>query len=301
MKAVFISLAFPGVSQVGEHGAQLGLWEFVKLEGQRVAIPPADLYVLGAWHGAYSQVLTALAGERVGICWTSSAAEMELNAPIEFVYLKQALDNPRIAFVWFGDPGLAAAYPEKGFWHPYPLEFVPQPPADKRQILTLCCPDKPSKNIYAQLLAVAILQQGEPHLVLHTNIPDLRGLEGHLNVVQHGWLPRMEYDQLLASARLNLAASFSETCCYQAAESVLLGTPCLLSPAVPWAPKGTMVPSLTAELLDAAYLARHMDMLLEVPHQVLEEQREALERYAGSFHREEWQRLCLDVPRAQHL
>ena len=295
MKAAFITMPFPGVRRVGEEGAKLGLWELVLLEGGRVAIPPADLYILGAYHPVYqAQILGALAGQRVGVCWTSSAAEMELNAPVEFDYLQKVLADPRIAFVWFGDPGLAQVFDQKAWYYPYPLDFRPQPPADKRDVLTLFCPDKPSKNIFTQLLAVAIIQQKRPELVLHTNVGDLRGLEKRLNVVQHPWLPRPEYDQLLAAARLNLAVSHAETMCYQAAEAVMLGTPSLMSPAVPWAP-------LTCPPNDATIMGDPTLLWLDYPEEFLQEQRQALARYAAGFDPQEWQGFCLDRPVPQPL
>lgn len=301
MKNVFVTMPFPGVRRVGEEGAKLGLWELLVLEGGRVPIPPADLYVLGSWHLQYVHVLSALPTRaRVGVCWTSSAAEMELNAWVERDYLAGLLQDPRISFIWFGDPGLAQVYPEKGFAYTYPLQFNPQPPQPKADILTLLCPDKPSKNIFAQLLAVSIIQKHRPELVLHTNIQDLRGLGDRLKVVQHGWLPRPEYHALLASARLNLAASFSETMCYQGAEAVMLGTPCLLSDAVPWTGSPADNP-FTSTLLDAEQLAEDILMHLQGTEYVLEQQLENVRLYSSNFHREEWESLCLDAAQRQHL
>ena len=186
---------------------------------------------------------------------------------------------------------MAALYPKKGFHHPYPLSYAPQVPQPKEPIITLMCPDKPSKNVFNQLIAVALVQRERPELVLHTNIQDLRGLERQLKVVQHPWLPRPEYHQLLASAQVNLAASLAETFSYQAAESLLLGTPCILTQAVPW------FSGYDAHGWDAHSLSIVLQQALEPGSGLLRKQQDALEHYTKGFNPAELLRLCaVDSP-----
>lgn len=233
MNVVFLCPGFPGVARVGEEGQKVGWWQFIRLDDEPVALPMADVYILGAWHPYYERLLELLPPRAaVGVCWTSSLGEMELNAPVEREYLEWVLTHRRIGFVWFGDPSLAKLYPERGFHHCYPILYAPQEPqAHKQDIITLFCPDKPGKNILNQLAAVQMLQQEQPELVLHTNVrQDWPGLR----LVRHGWLPRPEYEALLASARVNLAVTWSETFAYQVAEAVLLGTPSVVGPATSW-------------------------------------------------------------------
>lgn len=238
MRVVALSVPFPGVSRVLKESEKVGMLKFCPIGGDRVAIPPADVYILGAYHPFYDQLLPHLDG-KIGVLWTSSAGEMQLE-PVEQDYLHRLLVDPRIDFIWFGDPGLAAVFKDKGFYSPYPMSLdVQRPDVPKQDIVTLFCPTTAKKNILTQILAVALVQR-EVDVTLHVNFgidPALKAATG-LRVVEHGWLERGEYVRLLASSRANLAVSLAETFCYAAAESVLMGTPCVLSSAIPWAPMG---------------------------------------------------------------
>ena len=220
------------------------------LSGERVSIPPADVYLLAAWHSVYSQLL-GLNG-KIGVLWTSSVGEMDLE-PVEQVYLMQIIRDPRISFIWFGDANLAEVYPEKGFYAPYPLEVdgVSLPEVEKSDIATLFCPAGPKKNLLNQILAMKIVQR-EMKLTLHTNVEgyDLYLGERELDCVRHSWLPTEEYKHLLASAKVNLACSWCETFNYNVAEAALLGTTSVVSPTVPL--PGTKVDNPNSPLQIAA-------------------------------------------------
>jgi len=234
MKIVGIAAPFPGAKRPLEEGAKLGLWEFILVGGKdREFFPDADIYILAAWHPVYREFMGLGAGSKLGVLWTSSGGEMDLE-PIEQEYLWELNRDPRISFIWFGDPALAQVYPEKGFHLPYPLavDGVIAPNVDKRDIVTLFCPTGPKKNIFNQLLAMKMIQR-ERKMVLHTNIYGYDKILKEVDHVRHGWLPDEDYQRLLASARVNLACSWCETFNYNAGEAGLLGTVSVISKTIP--------------------------------------------------------------------
>ena len=232
---VALTLPFPGVSRVFEEAQKLNMLKLVVVDGE-IALPPARVYILGAWAPIYSVLLSYLpADSKVGILWTSSCGELSLE-PIEQDYLSQIDINPRIKFIWFGDPSLAQVYSEKGFYAPYPLKTdVEVPHVEKQNIVTLFCPPTLKKNILVQLVAITLLQRTY-NIILHTNVPiDPRFAERiGLKFTVHPWMQREEYDKLIASSKLNFAVSLAETLNYQSAEAALLGTASVVSHSIPW-------------------------------------------------------------------
>ena len=228
-----MSVPFPGAKRPLEEGKKLNMWEFVLIEGPRVSIPSADIYILAAWHPAYQDLLGLSTESKVGVMWSSSVGEMDFE-PVEQEYLRKIREDPRISFIWFGDPSLAKIYPEKGFYAPYPMDVdgVVDPHVEKKDIVTLFCPTGPKKNILNQLLAMRLVQK-EKGLTLHTNIQGYDSILKELDCVRHGWLPQVEYYELIASARLNLACSWCETFNYNVAEAALLGTMSVVSETIP--------------------------------------------------------------------
>ena len=228
-----LSVPFPGAKRPFEEGAKLHMWEFVLIGGSRVAIPPADVYILAAWHSAYELLLGLSTESKVGVMWTSSGGEMDFE-PIEQEYLARIKEDPRISFIWFGDPALAQLYPEKGFYAPYPFDVnkVVDPHVEKKDIATLFCPTGPKKNILNQLLAMKLVQR-ERKLTLHTNVHGYEVILRDLDCVRHEWLPDVEYRSLLACARVNLACSWCETFNYNVAEAATLGTVSVTSETIP--------------------------------------------------------------------
>lgn len=234
----FVTAQFPGVLKVGIEGEKLGLWNLVELGGaDRIAIPSSSCYILGAWQpGAYDQLLKVLEGSKIGICWCSSVGEMQFE-PIEQEYLASIIANPEIDFVWFGDKSLGEVW-KKGFYAPYGMklpdeEYIPRP---KQNIVTFFCPATTKKNILNQLVAIALLQRTNS-AILHTNVPVDTAFAASIKLkyVQHGWLPQEQYQELIASSKLNFAVSWAETYSFQAAEALMLGTLSVLSHTIPWA------------------------------------------------------------------
>ena len=223
---------------------KLGLWTFIRLGG-RTSIADADLYILGAWTPAYNSLLEDLhqAGKRIGVLWTSSSGEIGFEG-VEADYLAGILRDPRISFVWFGHKPLALAFPQKGWYAPYPFAIPDplEPPAERHSYMTLFCPEGPKKNTLNQLLAALLVQRQFPSLSLETNVavpPLLR--EAGLLFKQHGWLKPDAYREMIRHSRLNFACSWAETLHYQSLEAaVYYGVPSIGSPAIPWLPDEAM-------------------------------------------------------------
>lgn len=238
MTTVAISAPFPGVSRVLEEGEKLGLWRFIRLgDDPEVRLPEADCFLLGAWHPDYPELVKLLPpGARVGVLWTSSMGEMGFE-PSEIAALSGLLNNPKVEFIWCGDPAVGALRPPKTFYAPYPLVVEDHRRRDlpKRDAMTLFCPATLKKNLHNQVLAAALVQR-ESGLVLYTNVPLDNNLVEMLQirVVRYSWLPRGQYHEVLQAAKLNFAVSFAETLNYQCAESVMLGTPSVVSPTIPF-------------------------------------------------------------------
>lgn len=275
MSIVALSANFPGVMAVLEHGERLGLWHLVRLGGSRLEIPPADVYLLGAFHPAYVDLLPALRG-RVGILWTSSGGEMGLE-PVEQEYLTAIVNDARIDFVWFGDECLAAVV-EKGFYAPYPVLYQEGPPVEKTETMTLLGPATAKKNHLNQFLAAALVQRARP-LLLHTNVPaPVLPLPG-LQAVNHAWLDPAEYTKLIAQSQVNLCVSWAETFSYQVAETAMAGTPSVVSPAVFWAPWAYQV----ANPNDPFQIVDKILQVLDNPDEAVAAFRRALREYAAAL------------------
>lgn len=235
-----ISAPFPGVTQVLRHGRDLGLWDLTVLGDGEVGVRDADLYLLGAWHPIYEEVLHALSANRKSkfvVLWTSSAGEVGLE-PVELEFLRGILADERIARVWFGHRPLAQAFSEKGFYAPYPVRLPsaePAPALEEERTMTLFCPPTLKKNLFSNQVAASLLAQ-RGGLVLETNCPVPEVLARRLPHRQYDWLPEERYRPLLAASRLNLCASWCETLNYQSLEAAFLGVPNVGSRAIPWLP-----------------------------------------------------------------
>jgi len=256
-ETVFLSVPFPGAKRPGEEGAKLGLWDFVLLDGPRIIIPEARTYIIAAWHPAYQPLLGLSTGSKLGVLWSSSGGEMDME-PIEQEYLTRLLDDPRISFIWFGDPALAQVYPEKGFYAPYPFDVdkVNLPNVEKKDIAMLFCPTGPKKNILNQLLAMRLVQR-KRKLTLYTNVQGYDVILRDLDCVRHEWLPDVEYRSLLASARVNLACSWCETFNYNVAEAGLLGTVSVTSSTIPLSGLAVKYPNSPVMIAEKILVGSH--------------------------------------------
>ena len=259
-------MPFPGVRRALQEGAHLGLWRHIELDKPQ-QIPLNDIMLLGAWHPQYEQLLVARK-PRWGVLWTSSPGEMDMAGAeigqrgVEVEYLHRILQDPRISFIWFGDPALAQMFPDKGFYAPYPLHIPPSAPREEPQppgYATLFCPNTLKKNTFSQLLAAQILHD-QMGLSLETNIPISWLIS--LPAQVHGWLPDREYQRVLGGSRLNLCCSWAETFSFQAAEAALLGVPSLGTRTIPWLPEW----AICDEPNSPTAIAAQARDILERPH-----------------------------------
>jgi len=181
---------------------------------------------------------------------------------VECHQLQWILREPRINWVWFGDPALARLFPEKGFYAPYPLHIPPSAAREEPQrpgYATLFCPATLKKNLLNQQMpAQLIYQQLGPTLQTNCPIPPLLTLPAQV----HSWLPDREYQRVLGGSRLNLACSWAETFSYQAAEAALLGVPSLGTRTIPWLPEW----AICDEPNSPTAIAAQARDILERPH-----------------------------------
>ena len=268
---VALSAPFPGVSRVFEEGEKLGLWTFHLVE-RETDIPPADTYILGAWSPAYDAMLSRLSG-KVGVLWTSSAGEMDLE-PVEIEMLRHVLRDPRIDFIWFGDQSLGKMW-DKGFYCPYPLDYRPEPSCDPQRVISLWAPGTLKKNLLNQLLAVSAFQGEGNSVKLYTNVSldPIRRLGITLDAVEFGWLDRKRYHEILRRSLVNLSTSWAETFSYQMAEATMLGVPTVSSSAIRWG-RGEVMPN------DPEDITREISLSIRDRSARVEYLREALDRYS---------------------
>lgn len=242
MRILGVTAPYPGVRRVFEEGEKVGLMDvWVVGEGPKGIGWEQEVIILGSWNSDYASIVDTLKKEKkIGVLWTSSMGEVGLEGA-ELQLLWEVVNNKDISFIWFGDRSLGRLF-DKGFYAPYPLDYKLSPIQPKQNIVTLFCPPTLKKNIYNQLVAIKFLQEREKELILHTNIPLDKSLIEFLGLrcVVHPWMQRRQYDELLASSRLNFAVSFAETFNYQCAEAIMLGTPCIVSSTVRLITSGTV-------------------------------------------------------------
>ena len=180
--------------------------------------------------------------------------------PVEVKYLTDLLLDPRVKFIWFGDASLGKVH-EKGFYAPYPLSpDLEIPRVEKRDAIALFNPGGLKKNNLNQLLAVKLFQRNNPGWLLETNLGAYQGQMDLLGVKYqlHPWLPRDQYQRLLASCRVNLAVSWAETLNYQVAEAGLLEVSSVVSRTVPLPGFRVHDPNSPIEIADRLFYAiRH--------------------------------------------
>lgn len=228
----------PGVSKVLRELSRVGISNFTPLENLNIAeANKYDVCIFGAWVPTYSVILPQIT-THIWSLWTSPLLQMELGG-VEWAFLHQILFNDKVEKVWFGDRGLESIFPEKGFHMPYPVStesFMNLPEEkEKKDIGMLTALSNPQKNVMTQLAAVKLVQNNKPE-TLHVNglPPIYKSFADRigLSYIDHGFLPEDEYDRLLRGLKVQSHIFLSESFSYATMESVLLGTPCVVSPCV---------------------------------------------------------------------
>jgi hypothetical protein len=244
MKVAAISVGYPGVSSVFENMQDVGLCEFIRLGNSQETIIPndADLYLLGAWHDVYSSIITQIRSHckgKIGVLVTSSAGQMESTAnQIEIVQLNklfEMLTRREIDYIFFGSYELFEYYKDidgvKRFPYPFAYDKIIKNKSEikLKNDVGLFCPSHFRKNEYNQSYGFQMARKTIPELTLHTNT----GLEKTNKwMLNYSWMPRDEFLKFVSKMRCNLHISFTESFCYFFAESLALGSPCLISQTI---------------------------------------------------------------------
>lgn len=256
---------YPGVLEWFRHGNEVGLWDLVVVgEGPVALRDDADVYLFGAWHPAYEDVVKALkaAGKYVAVGWSSSPGEMDL-APVEFEHLVRLLRGdlkPIVDEVLCLHAGLAEAL---GVGHlPAPVAVPDVRALPSCGDIGLFAPETAKKNAFAQVMAAKIVQR-EWHAALRTNMAGHARLARSLgvNTILEPWLPRNEHLARLGRLEVALAAGFAESWCYGAVDALSQGVPVVHGPSMGWLPQCWRVedvndPARVAQAIDAALAGR---------------------------------------------
>jgi hypothetical protein len=122
---------------------------------------------------------------------------------------------------------------------------------------------RPMKNQLLQAVAaIEYANQHDRELFFHINggrceqggesvLKNLRALfhnTGHF-LIEHPWLPRHKFLEILAEMDFALAVSFSETFCITAADAVSTNTPLVCSGEIPWASDFSVVPTTSVQAI----------------------------------------------------
>lgn len=266
MKVCAVTVSYPGVLEWLRHGHEEGLWDLVVLDQPNQGIPTDCEYVIfGGLHAGYAAIMreSKRIGVKVAVAWASSPAEME-QAPIE---LKLIHDYKASGLVdaWLTlNPGLAEHFPN-GRHLAAPIHLEPQPREQPRHGIGFYAPATLKKNAWTQFYAVKAVQAVAHEAVLYTNLEALGGVlqEIGVNHVVEPWAERSKHLERLASRRMALCASWSESWCYGAVDAMMMGTPVVASPALPWVPANWRVENPNDPLEIAACIRD----LYEVPPQ----------------------------------
>ena len=263
------------------------MWEHIYVEelDDIEKIQNYEVCIVGAWVPPYNLLVPRLK-PRVWWLITSPLLQMELGG-VEWPFLHQILSNDKVEKVWFGDKGLEKVFPEKGIHLPYPVHLetflnYPRPLCEtKKDIGLFTALSNPQKNIMVQLAAIKLVQN-ETTVELHVNgLPPLyRSFADKIGLkyVDHGWLQPQDYLSLLSKLRVQTHVFLSESFSYATLESMMLGTPCIVSPCV-------------SRIIDAGIVVSSVDEPSEIAECVLD---------LLSMHAEDY-RVCCETQRKRAL
>ena len=259
---------YPGASRVLRDLAGIGLATFCYLEDLK-AVPSASIVVFAAWHPSYNALMSKIDAKKF-VCWTSPALQTELNDP-EIEFLSYVIRHEEISGIWFGDDHLAKTFNERGFYLPYPIDISQiyqyktenQP---KKDVGLFSALQNKQKNVLTQFVAFKMLQQKYADVILHTNrlSPTQRTFATILGIkfAEHGYLPDKEFFTLVQSVKGQSHVFLSESFSYATMESIILGTPCLMSVKVA-KNMGIDEPELTVkDVDDSDEIAEKLEQLL---------------------------------------
>lgn len=217
-----------------------------------------NIVFFGSWYEAYLPFIRYAknSGKKVGILWTSSPSETELQLA-EIPYIQKVLtllQRGEIDYIWFLNKDYATIYSDsKGvFYAPPPLpERKKRENIPENKTISIFLPNTLKKNIYAQYLAATYAQKIDNNIKIQSNCINA----GNVNNV--GWLSPEQYEKALNETCLGLHVSHAESFGYGAYEYFARGIPCLISPTV-------------ANHMDFDFDVEILDMVVRNPDSVLE-------------------------------
>jgi hypothetical protein len=232
--------AFPGVSRLFDETIAVVGGEHIFLKDLH-KITKGDTTIFGAWSPSYAIALRRVKGKKI-IHWASPLLQTEL-AGVESEYLNTILNllNKNIIHgLWVIDKNNYEVLKREGvFYTPAPfsverLKEYRMKDKDKEGV-NLFTIFHPRKNVLTQLAGATLAQEENAFMLFTNGMPSMYQQFANsigLNFYDWGFLPQTDYFSWLASSRLLLQTTLSESFCYVAAESLGLGVPVLMSPVV---------------------------------------------------------------------
>jgi glycosyltransferase involved in cell wall biosynthesis len=269
-----------------------GEWAAFGQDERPRAVLDADLLVLSSWHQIYEPILSTREAPTVPR-WHSSLLQSELSQEAwKIGRLAELLDGGGVPALAVNDESFVAALGREAVVHlPDVLDLREYEDIRPRELagvnVSLFGVGHSRKNVFVQSAAFMLAheQAGRSSWTLHLNGQAdldptyLTWLEvARVPYVDHGWLERRDYLELLASMDAGLHVSLSESYCYCVADYVGLGVPVVTSPTVSCADAGPLV---VARPHDAYEVADRLTRALQHP-EVVEQTRRSLEERAQS-------------------
>ena len=233
---------FPGISRLFDETIAVVGGEHIYLSDLH-RITKADTAIFGAWSPSYATAIRRCKAKKKIISWASPLLQTEL-AGVESEYLNtilQLLDKGIIQGLWLIDEGNYKVFKDRegGFYTPTPfsverLKGYRMKEKDKEGV-NLFTIFHPRKNVMVQLAGAKLAQEEHAFMLFTNGMPPMYQQFANsigLNFYDWGFLPQTDYFSWLASSRLLLQATLSESFCYVAAEALGLGVPVLMSPVV---------------------------------------------------------------------
>jgi hypothetical protein len=273
-----------------------GAWATIEEGRIPATVLECELLLLSGWDARYESILARRSGATVAR-WHSSLLQTELSAELwKIVRLIELLDEQAIAAIAASDLALVDALKREGaVWLPEVLdehEYADVRPAPLAGTnVSLFGDAHHRKSLLAQAVAFDRARQaaGSDAWMLHLNgqtarIPELAGWLALTGVpyVDHGFLDRSAYLELVSGMSAGLAASLSESYGYVVADHLLLGVPVVTSQAVLSADAG---PLRIGDACDPSEIAAGLGRALEQPQLVEHGRRTLLERAAENEQR----------------
>lgn len=205
------------------------------------------MVVFGAWIPSYKKMIDRVkerTGAKVVVSWFSNFAQMEFttNELPAFAEVRELIASGKVDELWMSakdDANALSKTDPKIKFYPCPLKLrdIPSMRKAKEGVtrISLFCTPGPRKNLANQLIACSMVLGAEVHLNGASKFPEILSLikSLKLNVIDHGWMDRKEYEEVLSSMDVGLQVTHAETFNYVVADHFMAGVPVVASSMVP--------------------------------------------------------------------